>query len=235
MNKKDHALPATEYKNRKDLIQALDHLLNDQMPIFRKEYRQQEKLEKKIEKISSFQISIFFPFILAAFIWFLLSSRSSPFRVNLFHGSTIRQELEYSAIFILLVGLVFVVLMLIARNAIRNHLEKQKSYTEEILSMAYDDYAPCPVGYRYARPKTVTAIKDLISDGRADSVKEAINLMITDENYSRLLKYQASIARSGKQTALFTGLGAFFNWRTSHWAKKSAGKNHGSKKTGGQY
>lgn len=98
-----------------------------------------------------------------------------------------------------------------------------KQYEDRLYELAeelnnhYLNYGYCPVAASYTNPQILTLIREPIDLGRADTIKEAINVMIQDSHNSEMeLQAQmaaqaaASTARSSKATAFFTA-GTFIN------------------------
>lgn len=60
----------------------------------------------------------------------------------------------------------------------------------------YRSYANCPVGPEYSNPHILASIMQVLQSGRADTVKDSINLMIADSNYRAMNQYLDQIQRS---------------------------------------
>jgi len=95
--------------------------------------------------------------------------------------------------------------------------EDRRDALAEELNNHYMNYGYCPVAASYTNPQILTLIREPIDLGRADTIKEAINVMIQDSHNSEMeLQAQmaaqaaASAARSSKATAFFTA-GTFIN------------------------
>ena len=81
--------------------------------------------------------------------------------------------------------------------------------TEE-LSKYYDQYGYCPIGIEYTNPKVFTQIYDVIRQGRADTPKEAINVLRTESRWNAMEKYAAQSAAANRTTAVNSGITAAF-------------------------
>lgn len=69
------------------------------------------------------------------------------------------------------------------------------------LKRYHADYPDCPVSFEYSYPPTIEEVISLISSGRADSLKEAIQCMIDDEYKEKMLGLQAEAAKNAKEAA----------------------------------
>lgn len=80
----------------------------------------------------------------------------------------------------------------------------------EELKAHYDAFGPCLVGMTYTNPAILTSIKATIQEGRADSPRDAINIMLDDvhKNEMEALAEQTLIAT--KQAAANAGESAMF-------------------------
>lgn len=54
------------------------------------------------------------------------------------------------------------------------------------LSDYYDDFGPCIIGKEFSNPRIISVIVGLIKSGRADTPKEAINVMLDDAHKTNL-------------------------------------------------
>ena len=98
---------------------------------------------------------------------------------------------------------------------IYNLTEKRDKIADELMEY-YEDYGICSVGAKYTNPTNLSIIKDTIQSGRADTIKEAINVLIDDtyRNKMQQLATQtaantAATARATKATAVFSAANFF--------------------------
>lgn len=105
-----------------------------------------------------------------------------------------------------------------------------KQYTDRLYALSeeiyyhYQNYGYCAVGLEYTFPSTLQRIKNNIDFGRADTIKEAISVMLMDAHLSEM-QLQASItsqaavlaaqsaasaARSSRATAILMGASILF-------------------------
>lgn len=105
-----------------------------------------------------------------------------------------------------------------SRNFNRNiyrFTEERDMIAEELMEY-YNNYGECSVGAEYTNPVNLSIIKDTIQSGRADTIKEAINILIDDtyRNKMQQLATQtaantAATARATKATAVFSAANFF--------------------------
>ena len=87
---------------------------------------------------------------------------------------------------------------------------------ENELTQHYQACANCQIGPEYTHPAVLERIHGLIQSGRADTIKEAINLMLSDLRMEEMAELQrvtaanaASAARSAKAGAAFSAASFF--------------------------
>lgn len=67
----------------------------------------------------------------------------------------------------------------------------------------YTEYYNCPVGQEYTNPAVLTVILDVLQSGRADTIKDALNIALNDVNRRRMDAYLAAIESNTAATARF--------------------------------
>lgn len=212
--------PRSDYPSKSALVEAINSM-KTKMSEHQDKYDKKLSLLENLEIVESRRSSIIAVFVLMLILRVFLSDNSSILGVDLLANLTIKTKIVITLLMLVLVPvLYYLVFRLFKFLKIRKYNKKLQD-CEADLVQAYLSYGECPISYKYAMPEFVETIQTLIVDGRADTVKEAINLIISDENSAKLLEYQDQIARSGKQTAVATSITAFFAWRNAHWSKKS--------------
>ena len=125
-------------------------------------------------------------------------------------------------VLILIAGIVFLVLSGVKRRSYYAKMQSEKERQLEYYERRYDElanelntyfmnYGYCPVAASYSNPRILELIRQPINLGRADTIKEAINVMIMDSHNSEMeLQAQlaaqsaASAARGAKAAAFFS-------------------------------
>lgn len=74
----------------------------------------------------------------------------------------------------------------------------------------YAAYPNCPVGPEYSNPQILQALRNTLQSGRADTIKECLNLMVADANQRAMENYLADIQRSAQQSARANTASAIF-------------------------
>lgn len=84
------------------------------------------------------------------------------------------------------------------------------------LSYHYHAYPNCPIGPEYSNPHILMVLRNTFQSGRADTIKECLNLMIADSNQRAMENYlndiqrnTALIARASTTTAIFMAASFF--------------------------
>lgn len=86
----------------------------------------------------------------------------------------------------------------------------RKSELEEELLDYYNDFGACVVGAEYTNPSNLSAIQSVIQSGRADTIKEAINILTEDAYRNNMQKYAAQTAQNTASAARGAKAGAIF-------------------------
>lgn len=98
-----------------------------------------------------------------------------------------------------------------------NNKRKSAYYSNEFFSIAseltdyYNAYPNCPVGAEFSNPEVLQKILSVLKSGRADTVKESINLLITNSKRAEMQATVNSISaslRSIESDAARTGANA---------------------------
>lgn len=74
----------------------------------------------------------------------------------------------------------------------------------------YIAYPNCPVGPEYSNPHILVALRNTLQSGRADTIKECLNLMVADANQRAMEDYLAQIQRNAAQSARANTAAAIF-------------------------
>ena len=115
-------------------------------------------------------------------------------------------------------SLVFGIIRNVKNNRIRNNYrlnqlrqnETRFAQLADELSAYYASYGYCPTGPSYTNPKILNKLRELVYIGRADTVKEAINIMHQDAHNSEMELQAAMTARSAASAARGAHAAAFF-------------------------
>lgn len=90
-------------------------------------------------------------------------------------------------------------------------LDKQLLELQGELRTHYSAYDNFPVGFEYSHPAVLLELIQLLSSGRADDIKEAINCMLDDRHKQEMLKVQKDIADSTQKAADSASAAALFS------------------------
>lgn len=78
------------------------------------------------------------------------------------------------------------------------------------LSNHYMAYPNCPVGPEYSNPQILQVLRNTLQSGRADTIKECLNLMVADANQRAMENYLAQIQHNAEQSARANTASAIF-------------------------
>ncbi len=117
-----------------------------------------------------------------------------------------------TAVFLVLPG---ILLIMLDKKKIRVEYNQQLTYytnryydLSDELYNHYLNYKNCPIGPEYTNPSNIQVILDTIVSGRADSTKEALNVLVEDAHRNRMENYAAQAAQYAQQAAKQAGRAA---------------------------
>ena len=103
-----------------------------------------------------------------------------------------------------------------ARNTNYDDAYKRFNQLTNELLRYYQGYGPCLVSAEYTNPNNLVAIRDTISSGRADNIKEALNVLIDDAHRNNMEAFarqsaisSAAAARGATAAAIFSAANLF--------------------------
>lgn len=108
----------------------------------------------------------------------------------------------------MIVGYVFY-----SRNFDKNIYNAVNRYEElsEELYAHYEAYGACSVGAEYTNPANLQEIRATIESGRADTIKEAINILVDDAHRNNMRQIAEQTARSSAAAARGATVSAVFS------------------------
>lgn len=134
------------------------------------------------------------------------------FIIVLFFGSLGRDPV---AVIVSLIGIpigagliVLFILGTLDRNKKRKKLVEEKDDVLDELWNHYISYGPCLLGFEYTFPETLDEIQALLMSGRANNIKEAINIMLDDNHKRQMESIATATAKYAARTASNTGIAA---------------------------
>lgn len=108
-------------------------------------------------------------------------------------------------------AMIFGGIMMKVKNR-KNYAYFQQEYARlsEELYNHYVSYSNCPVGPEYANPEILEIILGVLQSGRADTIKEAINLLIDDAERNEMSEYLDMIEQNTAAINAQTRVAAVF-------------------------
>jgi|GEM_PF-1347690 len=108
-------------------------------------------------------------------------------------------------------AMIFGGIMMKVKNR-KNYAYFQQEYARlsEELANHYVAYPNCPVGPEYTNPEILEIILGVLQSGRADTIKEAINLLIDDAERSEMSEYLDMIEQNTAAINAQTRVATFF-------------------------
>ncbi len=97
------------------------------------------------------------------------------------------------------------------RERLLKHYEDRYDALANELNTYFMNYGYCPVAASYTNPRILELIREPINLGRADTIKEAINVMIMDSHNSEMELQATLAAQSAASAARGAKAAAFFS------------------------
>ena len=117
------------------------------------------------------------------------------------------------SVFILIGAMLFVLRFLLNKKCDQEFYEaidQKKRWCKEVADM-YWAYPHCPIGIEYCRPEIIQSLYDYIRQGRAETIKEAVNLMAADARYKEMRKIALDTMNYAEMSATMSAINAFTN------------------------
>jgi len=118
-----------------------------------------------------------------------------------------------AGIIILLVGGLMIFLYANKKASVKKRIEQETDRICQIadeLTAHYKNYGYCTVGMEYTNPKILQQMGNLIRQGRADTPKEAINIMIEDAHRTDMEMMQMETMRAARAASRGSAVAAGF-------------------------
>lgn len=107
------------------------------------------------------------------------------------------------------------------KEKIENLLVDQAITATELMDH-YNAYGYCPVGIEYTEPSILYTINDVIRKGRADTPKEAVNILLDDMHKEKMEQEAARAANAAEATAAYSRQTAMYSKECDRAARKAA-------------
>ena len=97
-----------------------------------------------------------------------------------------------------------------------NNAKQMEKYRQEYARLStelytyYLNYTNCPVGPEYSNPNAIRAIITILNSGRADTVKDSINLTLTNVGAKKVNNYLSVMESLTRNINIQTGVSAIF-------------------------
>ena len=122
-----------------------------------------------------------------------------------------------SVVFMFLLGMLIGGVMIFGGIMMKVKNKKNRALVEseyirlsQELNDHYNAYPMCPVGAEYANPEILELIMNVLNSGRADTIKEAINVLIAEVNQAEMNAYLENIEAYSRSAANASKTGAVF-------------------------
>lgn len=99
---------------------------------------------------------------------------------------------------LIVVAAVFILVEVSGKKQDKQNMEDliaERKRLSRVLMEAYEDYPNCPVGIEYCRPSVLYDLYEYLRKGRAETIKEAINLLEADEHNAEMKQIAVNTQR----------------------------------------
>jgi len=177
---------------RQKELRIMDDLIR-YFSIVQKYYDEYDEVSERIYRLSCASSK-------AALVWGIIASVGSLLLTLL------TQDGAWLLLLLLGVGLIALYVFLQIRK--KNRLtEASNRYYElgEKLIEHYAKYLNCPVGPEYTNPSNLRVVQRTIISGRADTIKEALNILVEDAHRNKMENLASQTAQYAQQAAEYAG------------------------------
>ena len=125
-------------------------------------------------------------------------------------------------ILVMILGIIILIVSSTSKNNNKQRLEVVQARLVELeteLVDYYNAYVNCPIGLEYVRPDVLFALNELVRNGRATTISEAINIFVADAKQEEMLQLQREAAESAKEAAKSAKRTASYS-TASFWLKR---------------
>ena len=170
----------TVANNREAALKEIQKVINHLQQIS-SHFKEIDKLHDDIYQLKRQQYNAYVvcgAFSLIMSYYFLINVAGSEY------SSSIRVVFFLLFLGFLGMGLFLLVYRLSLRNKLKLSIVEKEKIIENLnqeIQNKYYEYPNCPIGYEYFRPEMLNTIQNYIRQGRAESIKEAINLISSDQ------------------------------------------------------
>lgn len=155
----------------------------------------------------------------ALLVWGIIVSVLGMLLCSVLYFGTVG-EAQYMALFLFLAGQAMVVGYIV--YSVR-YTKRKETITSRYDAVSYElfehycAYGICAVGCEYTNPTNLAAVSRTIRSGRADTIKEALNVLVEDAYRTKMQAFAAQAARSAaaaargaRTSAIFSAANFFF-------------------------
>ncbi len=204
------AQPVVDYQAQKNAIRQSEmKSLSDALEHFNKKRSEFEEYDLVCDLVGDFSRGA----KSALLVWGIIIS---AFSLLALFGSLSEGEMGGvlgSLLFITLPGAMMIVGgILMKKNNKRKRIYFENEYAR-LSQELYDHYASypnCPVGPEYANPEILEILLGILQSGKADTVKEAINIALSEADRAEVNEYLNMIERNTANINANTRAAAFF-------------------------
>ena len=113
-----------------------------------------------------------------------------------------------------LVGALLIVVRFLLKNKCdreyREAMQQKYRLCREVRDL-HEAYPHCPLGIEFCRPEIIRSLYEYIRQGRAETIKEAVNLMAADARYAQMREIALDTMKYAELSMTMGAISAFTN------------------------
>lgn len=193
---------------RKNEIEELKSIISH-FSLKTETYREYDSICLKVEQLNNGKS-------VRLLVWgIILTALGAFFSISSIVESAVYNGLfALSFLFVFLPGIIMILFFIRhSKNYDKAKASCFKKYSElsSELFNHYLKYKNCPIGVEYSNPDFLCFLLEKIYSGRADTIKEALNLVVDDSKYRALSEKLSKIQRNTSTAATNAGMAAIFS------------------------
>ncbi|MBE7058317.1 MAG: zinc ribbon domain-containing protein [Ruminococcaceae bacterium] len=171
-------------------------------------YREYDAVCQKVEQLNKGKC-------VSLLVWgIILTGISSLLTLVCISDNVVTELYVILMLFLFLPGIMMILFFI--RHA-KNHDREKAIYYKKYYDLANDlsnhylKYKNCPIGIEYSNPEFLQFLLEKIYSGRADTIKEALNIVVDESKYRILSEKLSEIQRNTSATATNASMAAIFS------------------------
>lgn len=104
----------------------------------------------------------------------------------------------------------FIAIEIVRKKRVQNYNNRLIQLSKELM-YHYNNYGKCQLGADYTNPRIIEKLYDMVQSGRADTIKEAVNQLLSDMRMNEMAGYAQATAFYAQKAAAGAAASAVFS------------------------